>query len=69
VASAYGWVTIAILSMVKQAHPLYSNMEEALQQSLLVLQLQPSTKIDVGYWRGFLGVSLLLINLLGYLDT
>jgi hypothetical protein len=25
VASAYGWVTIAILSMVKRAHPLYSN--------------------------------------------
>jgi hypothetical protein len=25
VASAYGWVTIVILSMVKQAHPLYSN--------------------------------------------
>jgi hypothetical protein len=27
VASAYGWVTIAILSMVKRAHPLYSNIE------------------------------------------
>jgi hypothetical protein len=25
VASAYGWVTIEILSMVKRAHPLYSN--------------------------------------------
>ena len=25
VASAYGWVTIVILSMVKRAHPLYSN--------------------------------------------
>jgi hypothetical protein len=25
VASAYGWVTIVIFSMVKQAHPLYSN--------------------------------------------
>ena len=25
--SAYGWVTIVILSMVKQAHPLYSNNE------------------------------------------
>jgi hypothetical protein len=25
VASAYGWVTIVILSMVKQAHPSYSN--------------------------------------------
>jgi hypothetical protein len=24
-ASAYGWVTIEILSMVKRAHPLYSN--------------------------------------------
>jgi hypothetical protein len=26
VASAYGWVTIVILSMVKRAHPLYSNI-------------------------------------------
>jgi hypothetical protein len=25
VASAYGWVTIVILSMVKREHPLYSN--------------------------------------------
>jgi hypothetical protein len=25
VASAYGWVTIVILSMVKRAHPSYSN--------------------------------------------
>ena len=25
VASAYGWVTIVILFMVKRAHPLYSN--------------------------------------------
>jgi hypothetical protein len=25
VASAYGWVTIEIFSMVKRAHPLYSN--------------------------------------------
>ena len=25
VASAYGWVTIVILSMVKRAHPLDSN--------------------------------------------
>jgi hypothetical protein len=29
VASTYGWVTIEILSMVKRAHPLYSNMSMA----------------------------------------
>jgi hypothetical protein len=28
VASAYGWVTIVIFSMVKRAHPLYSNSYE-----------------------------------------
>jgi hypothetical protein len=36
VASAYGWVTIAILSMVKRAHPLYSNrphLEKSLGQA------------------------------------
>jgi hypothetical protein len=28
VSLAYGWVTIVILSMVKRAHPLYSNKED-----------------------------------------
>jgi hypothetical protein len=28
VALTYGWVTIEILSMVKRAHPLYSNKED-----------------------------------------
>jgi hypothetical protein len=31
VASAYGWVTIEILSMVKQEHPLYSNISNVGQ--------------------------------------
>jgi hypothetical protein len=31
VASAYGWVTIVILSMVKRAHPLYSNTRSIAQ--------------------------------------
>jgi hypothetical protein len=33
VASAYGWVTIEILSMVKRAHPLYSNKDPSKSMS------------------------------------
>jgi hypothetical protein len=35
-ASAYGWVNIVILSMVKRAHPLYSN---SFSPSLLLVYI------------------------------
>jgi hypothetical protein len=36
VASAYGWVTIVILSMVKRAHPSYSNILAIFKEKIAI---------------------------------
>jgi uncharacterized protein (DUF2249 family) len=45
VASAYGWVTIAILSMVKRAHPLYSNRNN--KEIIQDVKTQLSSKFEM----------------------
>jgi hypothetical protein len=55
VASAYGWVTIVILSMVKRAHPLYSNM--ALKYNpfnVLFPKYNFKKKINPSTWISFI---------------
>jgi hypothetical protein len=69
VASSYGWVTIVILSMVKRAHPLYSNkMEDCRPMSTPMvtnskkLSASDSQLVDAIVYRKLIGSLMYLVN-------